>query len=49
MKYLFSDFKKRDGYRRSCVLSEAYGLYRQDFCGCAFSRRERDARAGKGD
>ena len=49
VKYLFSDFKKRDGYRRSCVLSEAYGLYRQDFCGCAFSRRERDARAGKGD
>ena len=49
VRYLFSDFKKRDGYRRSCVLSEEYGLYRQDFCGCAFSRRERDARIGKSD
>ena len=44
VKYLFSDFKKRDGYRRSCALSEEYGLYRQDFCGCAFSRMERDRR-----
>lgn len=40
--YLYSDFKKRDGYRRSCVLSEQYGLYRQDFCGCAFSRAARE-------
>ena len=44
VKYLYSDFKKRDGYRRSCALSEEYGLYRQDFCGCAFSRMERDRR-----
>ncbi len=44
VKYLCSDFKKRDGYRRSCALSEEYGLYRQDFCGCAFSRMERDRR-----
>ena len=44
VKYLFSDFKKRDGYRRSCALSEEYGLYRQDFCGCAFSRMEREKR-----
>ena len=44
VKYLCSDFKKKDGYRRSCVLSEEYGLYRQDFCGCAFSRMERDRR-----
>lgn len=42
--YLFSDFKKKDGYRRSCELSSAYGLYRQDYCGCVFSRRERDRR-----
>ena len=42
VKYLFSDFKKRDGYRRSCALSEEYGLYRQDFCGCIYSRMERD-------
>ena len=39
--YLHSDFKKREGYKRSCALSEAYGLYRQDYCGCVFSRRER--------
>ena len=39
--YLYSDFKKKDGYKRSCALSEAYGLYRQDYCGCVFSRRER--------
>ena len=44
VKYLDSDFKKKDGYRRSCALSEEYGLYRQDFCGCAFSRMERDRR-----
>ena len=42
VKYLFSDFKKKDGYRRSCALSEEYGLYRQDFCGCIYSRMERD-------
>ena len=42
VKYLYSDFKKRDGYRRSCALSEEYGLYRQDFCGCIYSRMERD-------
>jgi len=45
LRYLFSDFKKKDGYRRSCVLSEEYGLYRQDFCGCVFSKMERE-RAG---
>lgn len=42
VQYLFSDFKKKDGYRRSCALSEQYGLYRQDYCGCIFSRRERE-------
>lgn len=35
--YLFSDFKKRGGYKRSCELSAQYGLYRQDYCGCVFS------------
>lgn len=44
IRYLFSDFKKRDGYKRSIELSAQYGLYRQDYCGCAFSRREREAR-----
>ena len=42
LHYLFSDFKKKDGYRRSCVLSEEFGLYRQDFCGCVFSKNERE-------
>lgn len=44
VKYLCSDFKKKDGYRRSTELSREYGLYRQDYCGCVFSMRERDER-----
>lgn len=40
VKYLFSDFKKKNGYKRSCELSAQYGLYRQDYCGCEFSRRD---------
>lgn len=39
--YLNSDFKKRDGYKRSIELSREYGLYRQDYCGCVYSLRER--------
>lgn len=38
IKWLASDFKKREGYKRSIELSREYGLYRQDFCGCEFSR-----------
>lgn len=38
-KWLYSDFKKRDGYLQSIRLSEKYGLYRQDFCGCRYSLR----------
>ena len=41
--YLYSDFKKRNGYKRSTELSREYGLYRQDYCGCVFSMRERRA------
>lgn len=44
VQWLFSDFKKKNGYKRSCELSREYGLYRQDYCGCVFSRQERDAR-----
>ncbi len=40
--WLPSDFKKRDGYKRSIELSAAYDLYRQDYCGCVFSKRERE-------
>lgn len=39
VRYLVSDFKKKNGYKRSCELSEKYGLYRQNFCGCEFSKR----------
>jgi len=42
VNYLFSDFKKKEGYKRSCTLSQEYGLYRQDFCGCVFSKLERE-------
>lgn len=38
--YLFSDFKKRNGYKRSCELSEIYNLYRQNYCGCIYSKKE---------
>ena len=41
VKYLHSDFKKKNGYKRSIELSEEYGLYRQDYCGCVFSLQER--------
>lgn len=39
--FLPSDFKKRGGYLRSTQLSKEYGLYRQDYCGCVFSREAR--------
>ncbi|MGN1166696.1 MAG: epoxyqueuosine reductase QueH [Lachnospiraceae bacterium] len=39
VNYLTSDFKKRNGYKRSIELSKEYGLYRQDYCGCEFSKR----------
>ena len=42
LRYLNSDFKKKNGYRRSVELSGIYGLYRQDYCGCVFSKRERE-------
>ena len=37
VSYLFSDFKKKNGYKRSIELSEEYGLYRQNYCGCVYS------------
>ena len=40
VKYLFADFKKKDGYLRSIRLAEQYGLYRQDYCGCVYSKRD---------
>ena len=43
--HLPSDFKKQEGYKRSIQLSADYNLYRQDFCGCVFSKKEREAKA----
>lgn len=42
VKYLFADFKKRDGYKRSLELSKEFNLYRQDYCGCLYSKRCED-------
>ena len=39
--YLYSDFKKNNGYKRSIELSKEYNLYRQNYCGCIFSKREK--------
>ena len=39
VRYLFSDFKKKDGYKKSVEFSKKYGLYRQDYCGCDFSKQ----------
>lgn len=41
VQYLQSDFKKKNGYKRSIELSNEYGLYRQDYCGCEYSFRDR--------
>jgi len=38
--YLYSDFKKRNGYKRSIELSKEYNLYRQDYCGCIYSKKK---------
>lgn len=43
VKYLFNDFKKRNGYKRSIELSKEYNLYRQDYCGCIYSKLERES------
>ena len=40
IKYLYADFKKKDGYKRSLELSREYNLYRQDYCGCNSSKLE---------
>ncbi len=41
VNYLISDFKKKDGYKRSIDLSKKYNLYRQNFCGCQYSQKEK--------
>ena len=42
VKWLPSDFKKKGGFKRSTELSEQFGLYRQDYCGCIYSKAERE-------
>lgn len=42
VKYLYSNFKKEEGYKHSIELSKEYSLYRQDYCGCKFSLEERE-------
>ena len=41
VNYLYSDFKKRNGYKRSVELSKEYNLYRQDYCGCEYSKKNK--------
>lgn len=41
VKWLYSDFKKEEGYKHSIVLSKQYNLYRQDYCGCIYSIRNK--------
>lgn len=40
--YLYSDFKKQNGYKRSTEISNEYDMYRQYYCGCVFSKKQRD-------
>lgn len=49
VNYLFSDFKKKNGYKRSCELSAIYSLYRQDYCGCIYSKLEAEKRRHSAD
>lgn len=44
VKYLYADFKKKNGYKRSIELSKEYKMYRQDYCGCVYSKVEHDKR-----
>ena len=46
--HLPSDFKKKNGYKRSVELSARYGLYRQNYCGCVYSKAEADRREASG-
>ena len=45
VKFLRADFKKKEGYKQSIVLSREYDLYRQDYCGCVFSMRPEEKEA----
>ena len=47
VKFMYSDFKKNDGYKKSIVLSKEYNLYRQEYCGCRYSMVEMEERLSK--
>lgn len=47
IEYMYSDFKKKNGYSRSIELSKEYDLYRQDYCGCIYSKREKNEKNKK--
>ena len=49
LKYLPSDFKKKNGYKRSIELSAEYDLYRQNYCGCVFSKAKSEEKPGSFD
>lgn len=42
IKFLYSDFKKKDGYKKSIELSKKYNLYRQDYCGCSYGKESHE-------
>lgn len=42
IKYLYSDFKKKEGYKKSIILSKKYNLYRQNYCGCIYSKQYKE-------
>ena len=47
INYLYADFKKQDGYKKSIELSKKYKLYRQDYCGCIFSKNNKEEKVLK--
>lgn len=47
LKFLDIDFKKKDGFKHSCILSREQGMYRQDYCGCEYSYRDRNIRVAR--
>ena len=49
VKFLVADFKKQNGYKRSIELSHEYNLYRQDYCGCVFSKEQREKQSRSGE
>ncbi len=47
IEFLEKDFKKKDGFKKASILSDTYGFYKQNYCGCIYSRKEREDRLRK--